>query len=144
GDCIVCLSPVPEGVGFRRYCSRSCAVMANRGDRPKVRPCALCGSDIDLLARYPESGRLRYSSRSTCDDCRPPAHLVKQVPAIVARDGDRCSLCEGVVDLDLRYPEPLSRSVDHVIPRSRGGLDDLSNYALAHLRCNVLKNNRLP
>lgn len=144
GLCAVCDSVVPEGIGFRRYCSRSCAVMSRKGDRPKVGACALCATPISMLTRYEKSGRLRYSSLATCDSCRRPPHLVKHVPALVARDGAACSLCGSLVDLSLAYPDPMSRSVDHVVPRSRGGADDFSNYALSHLKCNVRKNNRPP
>lgn len=142
GPCVVCGRDVPDGIGFRRYCSPGCAT-AQR-PRPAERPCELCDAPIDLLERYPGSGRLKYSSRATCDACRPPAHLTKYVPFLVRRDGLDCSLCDSAVDLSLKYPNPLSRSVDHVIPRSKGGADDPSNYALAHLICNVRKNNRLP
>ena len=36
------------------------------------------------------------------------------------------------------------RSTDHVIPRSRGGLDDWDNITTACLSCNVRKGNRTP
>ena len=144
GDCSVCGTPVQPGIGFRRYCSQSCAVMGSRGPRAKSRPCVICGSLIDLLERYPETGRLRYSSRATCESCRPPSHLARWVGVLAERDGADCSICGDPIDLGRKYPDPMSRSVDHVIPRSRGGRDDLENYALAHFICNVRKNNRLP
>lgn len=35
-------------------------------------------------------------------------------------------------------------SVDHVIPRSKGGSDDLDNCRPSHLECNVRRGNRTP
>ncbi|MEB3184856.1 MAG: HNH endonuclease [Cyanobacteriota bacterium] len=51
------------------------------------------------------------------------------------RDGHRCQYC-GSVDERL--------SIDHVIPRSRGGDDVWENVTTACLPCNVRKGNRTP
>lgn len=55
---------------------------------------------------------------------------------VLAAYGARCHLCGDAIDLALRKPDPLSLSIDHVVPRSRGGSDDLSNLRPAHLGCN--------
>lgn len=34
--------------------------------------------------------------------------------------------------------------VDHVIPKSLGGIDDISNYRLAHKICNQIRGNKSP
>lgn len=142
GDCVVCGETVPAGIGFRRYCGQSCAVMAQRGARPTAGQCIKCGGVIDLTARHP-SGRLKYTSATLCPGCRRErANLSPHVPALVERDGTDCPLCGEVIDLTLRYPNPMSRSVDHIIPWSKGGPNELSNYQLAHLRCNIRKQNR--
>lgn len=54
------------------------------------------------------------------------------------RDGNRCHLCRDKVSAK-PYPHPLSASLDHVVPLSRGGIHDPDNVKLAHLRCNVEK-----
>lgn len=54
------------------------------------------------------------------------------------RDGNRCYLCERKVP-DRAYPHPLSPSLDHVVPLSKGGAHDPDNVRLTHLRCNVEK-----
>ena len=36
----------------------------------------------------------------------------------------------------------MSRSVDHIIPWSKGGPNELSNYQLAHFGCNSRKQAR--
>jgi 5-methylcytosine-specific restriction endonuclease McrA len=48
------------------------------------------------------------------------------------------------VDFGFKYPHPLSPSVDHIIPLSKGGHpSDLSNLQLAHRWCNRQKSNKL-
>lgn len=40
------------------------------------------------------------------------------------------------IDLSLKWPDPGCFTRDHVIPRSRGGTDDIGNLRPAHHRCN--------
>lgn len=52
-----------------------------------------------------------------------------------------CHVCKHVIDLQIKYPHPLSWSCDHVIPRARLAPDDyrhwhISNARPAHLFCN--------
>ena len=53
--------------------------------------------------------------------------------AIFARDGGRCVYCDAP-----------ATSIDHVIPRSRGGRTLWTNVVTACGSCNLLKGNRLP
>lgn len=53
--------------------------------------------------------------------------------AVFVRDGDSCQYCGG-------RPE----TMDHVIPRSRGGLHTWDNVVAACRRCNAKKRDRLP
>lgn len=64
---------------------------------------------------------------------------------LVERDGRRCAICRRVVSLDVRSGPKGNRrgpSVDHVIPRSLGGRDDLANLRLTHWGCNQQRGNR--
>lgn len=54
---------------------------------------------------------------------------------ILRRDGFQCQYCGG------KTP-PLT--VDHIIPRSRGGPDQWDNLVSACVRCNNKKGNRTP
>jgi 5-methylcytosine-specific restriction endonuclease McrA len=67
-----------------------------------------------------------------------------QAVDVFIRDGWVCGICDDQVDRSLRWPHPMSASLDHVIPLSRGGAHALSNVQLAHLRCNVRKGDSLP
>lgn len=64
--------------------------------------------------------------------------------AIVERDGWFCSICSDVIDPNLSHPDPLSKSLDHVIPLSRGGSHTRANAAVVHLICNIRKRDRMP
>ena len=67
------------------------------------------------------------------------ANAVRKLQRVVARvQGYICPICG----------KPTERrrglSLDHVIPRSRGGADRLGNLIVAHVRCNSRKGNRMP
>ncbi len=55
-----------------------------------------------------------------------------------------CALCGKPVDKSLRFPNPLSPSVDHIIPIAKGGHPAaLENLQLTHLKCNQTKATKL-
>jgi 5-methylcytosine-specific restriction endonuclease McrA len=55
------------------------------------------------------------------------------------RDGDSCYLCGELIDFDLKWPNTMSPSVDHVHPIALGGLHTKENAAMTHVKCNVRK-----
>lgn len=61
---------------------------------------------------------------------------------VFERDGWKCALCGKRVLKDKTSPHPLSPSIDHIIPISKGGAHSYANVQLAHLSCNVAKGNR--
>lgn len=64
-------------------------------------------------------------------------------PNIVARrrygraTDTTCWLCHTTIDHTIRWPHPLSHSVDHIVPLARGGTNDPHNLTDAHLTCNT-------
>lgn len=57
---------------------------------------------------------------------------------------DVCGICGKPVDKRLRWPNPMSPVIDHIIPIDRGGHpSDLDNLQLAHMCCNRAKANKL-
>lgn len=66
-----------------------------------------------------------------------------QLADVVARDGLGCGICGAVIDQSLKWPDPYSLSLDHIVPLSRGGAHSLANCQLAHLRCNISKGARV-
>lgn len=57
---------------------------------------------------------------------------------------DTCAICGRPVDKSLKFPDPLSATVDHIIPIAKGGHpSDVANLQLAHLKCNRWKADKL-
>lgn len=86
--------------------------------------CIECGADYIARKRT-----ARFCSK-TCDK------------EIFDRDRWRCQLCGGRVSRSLRHPDPLSASLDHIVPLNDGGAHIRANVQLAHLRCNLSKGPR--
>jgi len=59
---------------------------------------------------------------------------------VFERDGWICQLCGRKINKRLKYPNPRSGSIDHIVPLSRGGNDSPVNVQATHLRCNLGKN----
>lgn len=144
------------------YCSDACARRWRREhetggcsiakcDRA-VRAKGLC--NMHYKAQLRAEGRLTTKTPWT-DERRDAWHRRRALlleastgePVILAEIAERdawvCGLCERLVDAELVYPDPMSKSLDHVVPLSKGGSHDPSNAQLAHLRCNVSKGNRV-
>ncbi|HSN20083.1 MAG TPA: HNH endonuclease signature motif containing protein [Usitatibacter sp.] len=54
---------------------------------------------------------------------------------VIARDGLVCGICGGDVPRDDVH-------IDHIVPVSLGGADDIDNLRVAHAFCNVSRGNR--
>ena len=69
-----------------------------------------------------------------------------KTPAFKARiyfkSNGKCGICQEPIDTTLAWPDPLSLSLDHIIPRSLGGTHSASNLQAAHLQCNAKRGNR--
>lgn len=109
---------------------------------PALKTCTQCGTEMRMWEED-HNGRLRPRNRNLCGECIRPSSLTLYVPFLVQRDGTDCKLCGMTINMDLPFPDPLSRTVDHIVPFSLGGPNHVDNYQLAHYRCNMLKGNRL-
>jgi 5-methylcytosine-specific restriction endonuclease McrA len=80
-----------------------------------------------IIISVPSVVRLRYF-------VRVPFHRRSPLNrrAVFARDGGRCQYCSGPAE-----------SIDHVVPRSRGGLHVWENVVASCRPCNVRKRDRL-
>ena len=152
---------IPSEYGFKEYCSVKCRKRAGYlrfrereiAERIKnPRHCPVCD---ELLP--PES---RPDKKFCSDSCKNTARsgtrmanrrlrvTVKGVPqridrvVIYERDGWVCQLCIEPIDRTLRYPDPMSVSLDHVVPVSLGGDNSAENLQASHFRCNLKKGNR--
>jgi len=117
-------------------------------DREKI--CRRCGQPFIV-----EAGRKRWvcwpcrdavivkgrNHRSRARRSKPAKHVRLRV---LNRDGWICYLCSRPIPRELRWPHPLSGTIDHVIPVSAGGSDREDNLRAAHWGCNEAKGDQLP
>lgn len=145
-----------------RFCSRKCLQRWGRKNENGecseadcergVRAKGLCNKHYKAVLRA--DGRI--STKMEWTDARREAYHKRRAlkkgastgePVLLAeiaeRDAWMCGLCAEAVDPELTWPDPLSKSLDHVMPLTRGGAHDPSNVQLAHLRCNTAKGNRV-
>lgn len=55
-----------------------------------------------------------------------------------------CSYCKCKVSLHVHPNDPTKATVDHFIPLSKGGSNELSNLFLSCKRCNTIKDAQKP
>ena len=145
----------------RRFCVRSCENKWARtvGSKPcSVEGCVLplvasglCHTHYKRVARaegrevqQPWNDRRRANWQERYALKRGAVGSETLVAAdVFERDRWVCGICDERIDSAVSYPDPLSVSLDHIIPLSKGGGHVLANVQASHLVCNVRKNNRL-
>ena len=94
----------------------------------------------------PEKGpliRARSHVRRAQIKQAPIIDPVIDIAVLYIRDKGICSLCHKTVKQALHWPDPMSATMDHIIPLTKGGEHSWKNVALAHFICNTRKNNRI-
>lgn len=71
---------------------------------------------------------------------RPSRIVVEQLVAIY---GEVCYLCNEPIDMAIPRTSRMGATVEHIIPLSKGGTDELENLQLAHWICNNAKSDKL-
>lgn len=115
---------------------------ANKAQAAKARRAAYLKNREARLAYTMEYKRRNRAHATELENRRRARKLAQFVAPvdpqeIWERDGGACQLCgEPITD-------PKQRSIDHIIPISRGGTHEPANVQLAHRVCNSRKGNRL-
>lgn len=149
----------PERTSAQKYCSNKCMRCANQ-DRLD-QECKIEGCDRPVRARGMCSMHWRRWARATGREKNPEwderrrrnyerRRARKKSNGVVddftnlevfERDNWFCGICGLKVDGTLAWPDPMSASLDHIVPLSRGGSHTLDNVQCAHLVCNTRKND---
>lgn len=92
---------------------------ADAGNPLRSAYCEFAGPRVILLKRYVRVPMARSTPVSR--------------KGVLRRDDHRCAYCEG-----------FANTIDHILPRSRGGGDSWENLVACCLRCNNVKGDRTP
>lgn len=144
--CRTCDTPfehrVPRSGRRPVYCSNACRPPGRRRGVTRTLTCARCPTIFETRKpnrRYCSTRCARNTWRETPNPI--PWRLRRRV---LERDAWTCYLDGRPIRRDVRWPHPLSPSVDHVVPRAAGGSDDPANLRAAHWGCNQAKGDALP
>lgn len=167
--CSAVLVAGPRERNARKWCSESCRQRTFRATHEEYRTrhleqgrarsrekyvptshalfCVVCGASFAARWRSTKfcSDPCRYKNyrRARRGRLRAADSSPYTFAEVVALSHGQCRLCDQPVAPQLRYPDPDSGSVDHIVPLALGGADALHNVQLAHLRCNWQKGARL-
>jgi HNH endonuclease len=129
---------------------------------PKDEECPCLAADDGDLEDVPErrrvgrrkftlAERIEIGERDNwqCRICQDPTHLVERPPVMLIGEISVEELVAEDVPSEEGWPQPterlprrpLSASIDHIVPLAAGGTDDRANLQLAHLFCNLHKND---
>jgi 5-methylcytosine-specific restriction endonuclease McrA len=160
-----------EARAKRRFCSKPCRVEKNKleqsvkekQERRKhldangyaTTTCGWCNEPRTY--EYRQGGHNAFHPKCTIEAQRA-RYRIKTVkrqglvnkPSRLAADevvriyGSDCAVCNEPIDLNLIRTSKMGLTVDHWIPLSKGGSDDMSNLRPAHWICNRRKSDSLP
>ena len=135
-ECVACgvvFAARAGGTQYRRAtCSAACArIQKNSVER--ARHASLPPDQVQ--ARLARKAQRRALTKGA--DAEPFTYV-----EVFDRDGWICGLCDEPVDRELKHPDQMCASLDHVVPLSLGGHHVLSNVQCAHLVCNIRKGAR--
>ena len=121
----------------RRQQSRPYGIRVVRG----TRPCEVCDKDT-TNQRFCSWG-CRQANDDAVRSQSKRFWSSKQDRIVVAEQYDwRCHLCDELIDPNASPNSGWDLTLDHIVPRSHGGSDDLGNLAAAHRRCNTVRGTR--
>ena len=115
--------------------------------------CPICGTVFETwksqkITCSPKCSRIRTWRKQDNSGIKIDYDI--SLKKLAMRDNDICQICHTPVDWDdkklvrvsYRYGESYP-SIDHIIPKSKGGLHCWDNVQLAHRKCNREKSNKL-
>lgn len=77
------------------------------------------------------------------DQDGPERGIYAHNKALLRKTATICALCGLPLDKSLKYPDPMSISIDHIIPVALGGKSTIDNLQATHRVCNREKGTKL-
>lgn len=110
-QCVICSAEFTRTQTNRSYCSAQCKAVGIR--------------DRDRRQNYRRRGAPVGQRYSLMD--------------VFNKSNGHCHLCGEQVDINLPGSDPMGPTIDHLVTLTSGGIDCLTNVALAHWSCNVAR-----
>lgn len=153
-NCEYCGTAFVTEYETKRYCNRRHKEQAYKARRYQARPeykplltvkCPSCNQHFETrnTRKIYCSTQCQTWMREQYRRERDREYINSRTPALKARIyfkcSGKCGICGEPIDTSLRYPDPMSLSLDHVVPRSKGGSHSAHNLQASHLSCNIRK-----
>lgn len=134
-----------------RYCNELACVRMATAIKCRKPECNLTHRALVTAERRARQGRENYGYTDATAAAYHRRRALKRgatvenfTPVeIYDRDNWTCGLCSEPVDRNRKWPDPLSVSLDHIVPLALGGDHSRANTQCAHLSCNVRKGARV-
>ena len=150
-QCAQCEEPFAPNTLTNTHCSKKCRAKAAWTSRVHAsggkthiewlatdRTCADCGDTYNS----PHAGSTRCAPCHTAARRRAGAWITRaRRQRLYARDAYVCHLCGDTTDPNAGASAPNFPSLDHLLPRSKGGGDEDANLATACMECNWVRSD---
>lgn len=153
--CLNCGSLLKSRRADFKYCnSQECQSVKKRTSPENAAECSFDGCNRHAVSRglcsshYSTEWRRAHPGRHAVNQQKRRAlkksAFVEDVDLMVVleRDNWMCMLCGKKIPKGAEYPDPLYRTVDHVVPLHVGGEHSYANVQSAHFGCNAAKGFR--
>lgn len=132
-NCVECSGTISSPSLAKKYCCDSCRTKAKYRRRSVNR-------------KHTRWGKIEQSTNT--HKRRAKAYGVPyesfDKDLVFERDRWVCQICYKPIDNELKFPDPGSASLDHVMPLVAGGSHSADNSQASHLVCNLRKATRVP
>lgn len=144
-SCAAAASKARRAADPERYLAASRAYLAANREALREKNRLRYANDPDyrarqrvLVAAWMAANPERMAEHSRKKRVRRQAALVGPVDLAILWTGV-CGICGQEINPLLAYPDPMSKSVDHITPLARGGSHTQDNLQYTHLVCNLRK-----
>lgn len=114
-----------------------------------IQACPVCGNKYETtnVRRLYCSDRCGHRVHDQLKDLRRRSSMQENGPIdkgitaekLMKRDKNTCHICGGKVDINADSNDGMYPTIDHIVPLSKGGAHTWGNVALAHRKCNTIK-----